>query len=396
MTAEGAPARTLPASDEILERLIGFDTVSRNSNRALIDFIADLLDDHGVKAEIQLSDDGRKANLFATIGPEDVGGIILSGHTDVVPVDEQPWTVDPFRLSRKDGRLYGRGTADMKGFIAVVLACVPYFTQRRLKTPIHLAFSYDEEVGCLGVRPLIAALRERPVRPRGCIIGEPTEMRLVTGHKGKLAVRCDVRGLACHSAHAPDGVNAVEYAAELIHRIRAIARREESGGERSADFDPPFATIQCGVVSGGTAVNIVPDRARFDFEARVLPGQSAEALVDEVKRFAAEELVPDMRRRWQGADILFSELSSYPGLACPADTPLVAFVRELTGANKTGTVSFGTEGGLYDEAGIPTVVCGPGSMAQGHKPDEYVTLDQLRRCEDMLRRLADRLEEVGL
>lgn len=381
--------------EDILERLIGFDTVSRNPNLALVEFVADLLDGHGIEVEIQRSEDGRKANLFATIGPAGMGGIILSGHTDVVPVDDQPWTTDPFRLTRKGDRLYGRGTADMKGFIATVLACVPYFMERRLQTPIHLAFSYDEEVGCLGVRPLIAALRERADRPRACIIGEPTEMRLVTGHKGKLAMRCDVRGASCHSAHAPDGVNAIEYAAELIHRIRQIARREAAEGVRDPAFEPAFATIQCGVIAGGTAVNIVPDRAHFDFEARVLPGQSADALIEEVKRFAAEELLPEMRGRSEQADIAFRVLSSYPGLTCPEDSPLVALVRDITGANETGTVSFGTEGGLYSDAGIPTVVCGPGSMAQGHKADEYVTLDQLRRCETMLRRLADRLEADG-
>lgn len=377
---------------DIFAELIGFDTTSRNSNINIINYIKDILSTYGVDSEIIYSADKNKASLLATIGPRESGGIILSGHTDVVPVDGQSWTVDPFRLTHKEGRLYGRGAADMKGFLAVVLGCVPYFNRHRRKTPIHLAFTYDEEVGCLGVRPLIASLEDRAIRPRGCVVGEPTEMRLVTGHKGKLAVRCDVRGVACHSAYTPDGVNAVEYAAELICKIRAIAQREAREGRRNISFDPPFATMQCGRVSGGTAVNIVPDHAFFEFEARVLPSQCASSLIDEVKCFAAEVLLPEMRRRAETTEILFRELISYPGLEQPTDAPLMAMMRQVTGLRETDTVSFGTEGGLYRQAGIPTVICGPGNMAQGHKADEYVTVDQLGQCEAMLCKISDYLE----
>ncbi|MBF8743902.1 acetylornithine deacetylase [Pseudomonas guariconensis] len=380
-----------PNSRELLARLVGFATVSRDSNLELIGFIRDYLAELGVACELFHNDEGSKANLFATIGPQDRGGVVLSGHTDVVPVDGQAWTADPFTLTERDGRLYGRGTADMKGFIASVLAAVPAFLAQPLKLPVHLAFSYDEEVGCLGVRAMLAALEQRAHKPRLCLIGEPTELKPVLGHKGKLAMRCQVQGAACHSAYAPYGVNAIEYAARLIGKLGQIGdslARPEHHDER---FDPPFSTVQTGVISGGRALNIVPAECAFDFEVRALPGFEAQAVADQLQAYAQAELLPRMRAVSADSDIRLQPLSAYPGLATPADSEAAQLVALLSGSNAFGTVAFGTEGGLFDQAGIPTVVCGPGSMDQGHKPDEFVSVEQLRACDAMLLRLVKHL-----
>ena len=271
------------ASRALLARLIGFATVSRDSNLALIGFIRDYLAELGVACELFHNPEGTKANLFATVGPRDVGGVVLSGHTDVVPVDGQAWTVEPFALSERDGRLYGRGTADMKGFIASVLAAVPAFLAQPLRMPVHLAFSYDEEVGCLGVRSMLAALEQRPCKPRLCLIGEPTELKPVLGHKGKLAMRCQVQGAACHSAYAPYGVNAIEYAAKLIGKLGEIGEALALPAHHDERFDPPFSTVQTGVIKGGRALNIVPAECEFDFEVRALPGFEAQAVADQLQ-----------------------------------------------------------------------------------------------------------------
>ncbi|OPK06360.1 acetylornithine deacetylase [Pseudomonas sp. VI4.1] len=379
------------SSRELLERLIGFATVSRDSNLELIRFIEAYLAEHGVQSELFFNEEGTKANLFATIGPLASGGVVLSGHTDVVPVDGQAWTVDPFRLTEKDGRLYGRGTADMKGFIASVLAAVPTFVQRPLLTPVHLAFSYDEEVGCLGVRPMLAELEKRPFKPRLCLIGEPTELKPVLGHKGKLAMRCEVRGAACHSAYAPYGVNAIEYAAQLIGRLGVIGEQLAHPDNHDQRFDPPFSTVQTGVIKGGRALNIVPAECEFDFEVRALPDFDAQAVADQLQAFAREHVLPKMRAVQADTDIRLRPLSAYPGLATPPESEAARLLALLSNSSAFGTVAFGTEGGLFDQAGIPTVVCGPGSMDQGHKPDEFIALEQLSGCDEMLLRLADYL-----
>lgn len=379
------------SSRELLERLIGFATVSRDSNLELIRFIEAYLAEHGVQSELFFNEEGTKANLFATIGPLASGGVVLSGHTDVVPVDGQAWTVDPFRLTEKDGRLYGRGTADMKGFIASVLAAVPTFVQRPLVTPVHLAFSYDEEVGCLGVRPMLAELEKRPFKPRLCLIGEPTELKPVLGHKGKLAMRCEVRGAACHSAYAPYGVNAIEYAAQLIGRLGVIGEQLAHPDNHDQRFDPPFSTVQTGVIKGGRALNIVPAECEFDFEVRALPDFDAQAVADQLQAFAREHVLPKMRAVQADTDIRLRPLSAYPGLATPPESEAARLLALLSNSSAFGTVAFGTEGGLFDQAGIPTVVCGPGSMDQGHKPDEFIALEQLSGCDEMLLRLADYL-----
>ncbi|UVK81050.1 acetylornithine deacetylase [Pseudomonas sichuanensis] len=379
------------SSQTLLARLVGFATVSRDSNLELIGFIRDYLAGLGVDSELFLNEEGTKANLFATIGPTDRGGVVLSGHTDVVPVDGQAWTVEPFALTERDGRLYGRGTADMKGYIASVLAAVPAFLAQPLKLPVHLAFSYDEEVGCLGVRSMLEALQQRPHKPRLCLIGEPTELKPVLGHKGKLAMRCQVHGAACHSAYAPYGVNAIEYAARLIGKLGEIGDELARPEQHDQRFDPPFSTVQTGVIKGGRALNIVPEECEFDFEVRALPGFEAQAVADRLQTYAEAELLPRMRAVNAGSDIRLKPLSAYPGLATPADSEAARLVALLSGSDDFGTVAFGTEGGLFDQAGIPTVVCGPGSMDQGHKPDEFVSVEQLRGCDAMLIRLAEYL-----
>lgn len=380
------------SSRELLARLVGFATVSRDSNLELIGFIRDYLAGHGVDSELIYNPQRTKANLFASIGPSDRGGVVLSGHTDVVPVDGQAWSVEPFVLSEREGRLYGRGTADMKGFIASVLAAVPGLVRRELRIPIHLAFSYDEEVGCLGVRSMLERLQHRPHKPLLCLIGEPTELRPVLGHKGKLAMRCQVRGAACHSAYAPYGVNAIEYAARLIGKLGEIGGQLARPEHHDPRFDPPFSTVQTGTIKGGRALNIVPADCEFDFEVRTLPEFDAQAVVDELQRYAQEQLLPQMQAVQADTGIALQPLSAYPGLATAPDSEAAELLALLSGSRAFGTVAFGTEGGLFHQAGIPTVVCGPGSMDQGHKPDEFISLEQLHACDAMLLRLGDWLE----
>jgi acetylornithine deacetylase len=375
----------------MIERLVAFDTVSRNSNMALIAFVQDCLADLGVESHLTFDESGAKANLFATLGPEDKSGIVLSGHTDVVPVDGKAWRTDPFALVESEGRLFGRGTADMKSFIAVALALAPEMLRRRLEQPVHLALSYDEEVGCVGVRRLLAGLKRLAVKPAACIVGEPTGMTVVTGHKGKTSVRCRVRGRECHSALAPSGVNAIEMAAELVTWLRRTANRFRSDGPLDPAFDPPFTTVLTGVMQGGTALNIVPGGCAFEFEIRNLPAHDPAPMLDELKAFAEGELLPEMRAVSREAGFEWDEISSFPGLDLPGDAEVTELAKSLTGADQTFKVSFGTEAGLYHGAGIPAVVCGPGSIAQAHTADEFITLEQVARCEDFIGRLIDRM-----
>lgn len=371
----------------LLRTLVGFDTTSRESNLQLIEFVRDYLAGFDVPCELIYNAERSKANLFASIGPAEQPGIVLSGHTDVVPVDGQPWTVSPFELSEHDGKLFGRGTADMKGYIACVLALVPALVAAELRMPVHIALSYDEEVGCLGVRSLLAELEQRPVKPLLCIIGEPTELKPVLGHKGKLAMRCDVHGHPCHSAYAPLGVNAIEYAAELIGELGRIGQQLKAPEHHDARFDPPYSTVQTGVISGGKALNIVPADCRFDFEIRALPSQDPTQVAQQLQAYAEQQVLPRMRAVSEHSAIRFSELSAYPGLATDAQSQAAELIAAFCGSREYGTVAFGTEGGLFDAAGIPTVVCGPGSMDQGHKPDEFVSRAQLDACDAMLQRM---------
>ena len=377
----------MSSSVALLKTLVGFDTTSRESNLQLIEFVRDYLAGFDVPCELIYNAERSKANLFATIGPAGQPGIVLSGHTDVVPVDGQPWTVAPFELSERDGKLFGRGTADMKGYIACVLALVPALVQATLRMPVHIALSYDEEVGCLGVRSLLAELEQHPAKPLLCIIGEPTELKPVLGHKGKLAMRCDVHGHPCHSAYAPLGVNAIEYAAELIGELGRIGQQLKAPEQHDSRFDPPYSTVQTGVISGGKALNIVPADCRFDFEIRALPSQDPAQVAQQLQAYAEQQVLPRMRAVSEHSAIRFSELSAYPGLATDAQSQAAELIAAFCGSREFGTVAFGTEGGLFDAAGIPTVVCGPGSMDQGHKPDEFVSRAQLDACDAMLQRM---------
>ena len=370
----------------MLGKLIAFPTVSRDSNLALIEFIRDTL--KPFDAEIRLShDDGkRKANLFATLGPRGERGIVLSGHTDVVPTEGQDWTTDPFEMVEKGGKLYGRGTSDMKGFIACVLAAEPEFMKRGLKTPLHLAFSYDEEVGCIGVGRLLLDLQRAGIRPRSCIVGEPTEMRPVVAHKGKRGYRCTVRGLAGHSAYAPHGVNAVEYAAEAVAYLKSMARRRRDEGPYDRGFDIAHTTVHTGVMHGGTALNVIPHDCTFDFEFRHLPGDDPDRLLSEFKGYI-ERLEPEMKKIHASAGFTIEPLSEIPVLDTGPETEIVAIAQEAAGNSEISKVSFGTEASQFQRSGIPTVVCGPGSIAEAHKPNEFVTLEQIARCDDFLRKL---------
>jgi acetylornithine deacetylase len=372
----------------LLADLIAFDTVSDRSNLSLIAYIENYLASFGITGQRTLDDTGQKASLWATIGPNDRQGIVLSGHTDVVPVAGQSWTSSPFELVERDGRLYGRGTTDMKGFVAVCLAMVPEIRRVDLTMPIHLAFSYDEEVGCVGVRPLLRELSFAPIRPLACFVGEPTQMQVVIGHKGKHAVRATFRGHACHSSLAPTGVNAVEYAAELITEIRGRATQLATQGRRDEMYDIAHTTLLTSIVQGGTALNIVPDHCAVEFEARGLGTDESKSVTDAIVAWARAEIEPAMRRTEPGCGIDFEQILEYPALEMPPGHSLVTLAKQLAGRNSHAKVSFGTEAGLFVSiAGIPTVVIGPGSIEQAHKPDEYVKLSELLDCAGFIERL---------
>jgi len=384
-----------PASIDMIERLIGFDTTSRESNLELISYVREYLAGLGVESMLVHNAEGTKANLYATVGDQDKPGIMLSGHTDVVPVDGQPWDTDPFKVVEKDGKLYGRGTSDMKSFIAITLAKLPEFQARGLETPLHLAFSYDEEIGCIGVRTLIAKFADMPIKPAMCIVGEPTSMQVITGHKGKRSYQVRVRGFEAHSSLAPRGVNAIEFAARLIAKLRDIAERIQDEGPHDELYDVTHTTVHTGVISGGTQLNIVPLDCRFEFEFRYIGDQDPDALETEIRDYAANELEPAMKAIHPDAGITIDCVNHMPGLDMNANDEVVTFVKSLAGRNDHAKVAFGTEAGLFQtRAGIPTVVCGPGSIDQAHKPNEFITLEQVSAAETFLDRLMDRVCEA--
>lgn len=386
------PNRPGAAVVALLEQLVAFDTTSRNPNIDLIEFARGVLEPCGATCMTVPSPDGRKANLFATIGPPDRGGILLSGHSDVVPVDGQDWHSDPFELVELDGRLYGRGACDMKGFLAVVLAAAPAFAAAGLEKPLHIAITYDEEIGCLGVPVLIESMRGMAMTPELCIVGEPTGMHVAIGHKGARAYKARFRGRASHSSLAPLNVNAVENAAELVTRLTALGRRFQLEGPFDYDYDVAHATVHTGVMHGGTQVNIVPAHCDVEFEYRPLPEQDGDLPESLIRDWLNDEIGPAMSSVDDRCGVQLERTYAYPGLATPRDAAVTRLAQELAGPGDLIKIAFGTEAGCYSEAlGLPSVVCGPGSIRQAHQPDEYVELSQLAACECFIHRLRERL-----
>lgn len=375
----------------LLERLVGFDTTSRESNLALIHWVRDYLAGFGISSRLSFDDTGAKANLFATVGPEGDGGIVLSGHTDVVPVDGQAWTVPPFGVTRRGDHLLGRGVCDMKGFIAAALAFVPHWLAQGLKRPLHFAFSYDEEVGCIGVRRLLADLEHCGVRPGGCVVGEPTGMRVIVAHKGRQSFRCHVRGKPGHSAQPERGVNAVHVACELVGELARLAKKHQQLGPFDAGFDVPYSTMQTGVIKGGTACNIIPQDCSFEFELRNLPLDDPQVILSALQRYAEHKLLPQMHAVDPNTAIAWETISDLPAFDAGEGSAITHLAHECSATAGVSKVSYAAEASLFFQAGIPTVLCGPGHIAQAHQPDEWLALEQLALCESFLRRLGDRL-----
>jgi acetylornithine deacetylase len=379
---------------DLIRTLVSYDTTSRESNLALIHWVRDYLAGQGIDSQLSYDDERRKANLFATLpaqnGNATVGGIVLSGHTDVVPVDGQPWDTPPFEATLVGDRLHGRGVTDMKSFSAIGLAMVPELLRRELARPLHFALSYDEEVGCIGVRRLLADVVARGIKPAGCIVGEPTGMQVVVAHKGKRTYRCRVRGREAHSSLTPLGVNAVHVASEIVNFLAQMARRFRERGGFDAAYDVPYTTVHSGVIRGGTALNIVPRDCQFDFEFRHLPFDDPDTLLAEVRRFAAT-LQPEMHAVDPRTYIEFDQLSTLPGFDTHGGSEIAALGRACSMTQELGKVSFGSEAAHFHNNGIPAIICGPGRIAQAHQPNEWVTLDQLSQCGAFMRRLADRV-----
>jgi acetylornithine deacetylase len=376
---------------DLLERLVSFDTTSRNSNLALIDFIRDYLDRFGVTYRISTDAAGGKANLHAVIGPVQPGGLALSGHVDTVPVDGQTWTADPFALRRHDGRLFARGSCDMKGFVAACLAAVPDFQALPLVRPLHLFISYDEEVGCWGARRLIEDMAESGLRPDLCVVGEPSGMKPILAHKGKLNLDVTVRGLPGHSSEPAKGVNAVQAAGEAIAWVAGEARRLAVEGPFEDGFDPPHTTIHVGTMAGGAILNIIPEHATFTMEWRYIPGDSPHRHAERMRACIAETIEPAMKAVHPGCGFTYDITLEMPGMALPAEHALATVVKQVAGSNSAGKVAYGTEGGFFENAGIPTIICGPGHIAQAHQPDEWIAESELEACDRFIRRLAERL-----
>lgn len=380
-----------PTTTDMLATLVGFDTTSRNPNLGLIGWVRAYLDGHGVPYRISHDATGQKANLHAVIGPQAPGGVALSGHVDTVPVDGQAWTTDPFVLTRRDGRLQGRGAVDMKGFVASALAAVPDLLAAGLRRPIHLFISYDEEVGCLGARRLVQDLDAGGLRPALCIVGEPSGMQPILAHKGRMAVRVEVRGRGGHSSAPARGVNALHAAAEAVAWVAAEARRLAAEGPFEDGFDPPHSTLHAGLMGGGTILNMIPERAWFEMEVRTIPGDSRDAALARLRAHVATVIEPAMHEVDPSTGFTFEMLNDVPDLSLDPGHALADLVKQLTGSNSTGKVSYGTEAGVFQEAGIPSIVCGPGHIAQAHQPDEWIAESELAACDAFIRRLAVRL-----
>ena len=376
---------------DLLAELVAYPTISTDSNLALINFAANILEALGAKVRVSPDKVGTKANLFATLGPETDGGIVLSGHSDVVPVEGQDWTSYPFLMRQADGKLFGRGTCDMKGFIAASLAMAQQYATLPLIRPVHFAFTHDEETGCLGARALVKELRDIGMKPSACIIGEPTLMRIIEGHKGCYEYTVEFSGLAGHGSVPDAGVSAVEYAVRYVGYLMSLRPELVSRCPENSPFDPPHTTLQVGSVKGGIAHNVIADKCSVDWEMRPVRVSDADFVKTRVQQHVEQELLPAMRAVHPAADIVTHIMGEVTGLEKMPDSEAVRLVSELTGANSTDFVCFGTEAGLFQQIGIPAVVCGPGSIEQAHKPDEFVELDQLDQCLAMLNRLSSKL-----
>jgi len=389
-------AMNLPSAESraMIERLIAFNTVSRDSNLGLIEWVRDYLTKLGATTRLTHDATGKKANLFATLGDSKKPGLILSGHTDVVPVDGQNWDTDPFVATERDGKLYARGSADMKGFIGIILTRAPKFlaalNENRLDAPLHYALSYDEEVGCLGVRGLIKDLEDNGIRPGGCVVGEPTSMQPIIAHKGTHRFRCSVHGREAHSSYVTHGVNAIEYAARIIVFIRQLADRLAQLEQRDYGFTVPYSTLSTGLIQGGIAANVVPKDCVFQFDMRTLPQASPDALYQEIRAYA-QTLASQMQAIDEKSGIELQWVSQTVGLAAAETDAIVQWAMQLSKNSTVGKVSYGTEAGLFQKMGIPTVICGPGDIAEAHRPNEFVALDQLAQCESFI----DRILETG-
>ncbi|UWR53761.1 acetylornithine deacetylase [Phaeobacter inhibens] len=377
----------------ILSDLIAYPTVSADSNLEMITYLANRLEDCGARVDVMFDASGQKANLFATLGPDIDGGIVLSGHSDVVPVTDQDWASDPFTMEERDGRLYGRGTCDMKGFIAATLAMAPEFAEQISRRPIHFAFTYDEEVGCIGAGHLVQALRERELKPRLALIGEPTSMRVVEGHKGCHEYSTRFQGLEGHGSDPGRGVNAVEYAARYVSRLLDLRGDLQQRTPPDSRFDPPWTTLNIGALNGGSAHNVIASKAQVDWEMRPVQPSDADHVKDTMARYCRDTLLPAMQAIYPEASIETEVVGEVAGLTPTTQNEARELMADLLGNNAAELVPFGTEAGLFQELGMDVVVCGPGSIAQAHKADEYLSLDQLSQCLTVLNRLAGRLAD---
>jgi len=376
----------MKSSHDWLKKLVSFDTTSRNSNLPLIDYVDEwFLVHHSVTHRIY-DTTGNKANLFATLPAHDGsvnGGIILSGHTDVVPVDGQTWETDPFAATKVGGRIYGRGTCDMKGFLAVALTLLPKLQHLKLPHPVHFALSYDEEVGCIGASSMIAELKKMGINPSACVVGEPTEMRPVTAHKGINLFRCRLHGRAAHSSLTIQGCNAIEHAAKLMSWIRELGKQLQQGA-KDTFYDVPFSSITTNLISGGNAINTIPSMCEFFFEFRNLPTINPREITQKIQNYIQHELLPGMRQEYHEAKVELTSLAAVPGLEASEDAEVTKATRALTKEKDIFKVAYATEAGLFQQSGIPTIVCGPGSIEQAHRANEYITIEQLDQCEKFL------------
>ena len=383
-------AGEIVSSIEMLRRLVAFDTTSRNSNLALIEYVQGYLRGHGIDSTLVPNEDGTKANMFATVGPKVKDGVVLSGHTDVVPVDGQPWVTDPWTLTLKDGKYYGRGTCDMKAFYAIALAMVPEFKKAPLKRPIHFALSYDEEIGCFGAHSLAAAMATEVPRPRAIIIGEPTMMTVVHAHKGSQSYVTNFTGFEAHSSMTHLGVSAIHFAGEFVHYLNTVQEELEAAAPRNSEFMPAAATFNVGTIIGGTAGNILARECEVLWGYRELPTRPIEELGERAKKWLKEELLPKMKAKHPAAGIETELRASTPAFSPEGNDEAKALAGSWSGSNTVGSVVYATEAGIFRKAmGVPTVLCGPGDIAQAHQPNEFLLASQVEACEGFMRRMVE-------